>query len=131
MNTQSASAAPATPANRARGWMFLALAICSEVTGSLSLRGAIDRPWLYFVVAAGFIAALVFLTQVLQHGISIGVAYGVWGACGVALTAIMSMILFEEPITWLMALGIGVIIAGVLCIEMGSHSSVSAEEPAA
>ena len=114
MSAQPSSAAPATPANRARGWMFLALAICSEVTGS-----------------AGFIAALVFLTQVLQLGTSIGVAYGVWGACGVALTAIMSMILFNEPITWLMALGIGVIIAGVLCIEMGSHSSVSAEEPAA
>ncbi|TXJ05742.1 MAG: QacE family quaternary ammonium compound efflux SMR transporter [Aeromicrobium sp.] len=131
MSAQPSSAAPATPANRARGWMFLALAIGSEVTGSLSLRGAIDRPWLYVVVAAGFIAALVFLTQVLQLGISIGVAYGVWGACGVALTAIMSMILFNEPITWLMALGIGVIIAGVLCIEMGPHSSVSAEESVA
>ena len=35
-------------------WLLLAGAILSEVTGSLSLKGALDRPGLYVLVAAGY-----------------------------------------------------------------------------
>ncbi len=106
-----------------RSWFYLALAITTEVSGSLSLRGAIDAPWLYSIVAFGFVASFVFLSLVLREGMGIGVAYGIWGACGVALTAVMSMVLFGESITPLMGIGIVVIIAGVLTIELGSQAA--------
>ena len=48
----------------------------------------------------------------------VGIAYGVWTACGVALVAVIARFLFAEPLTWLMVLGIGLIVAGVLTIEM-------------
>ena len=35
-------------------WLLLAGSILSEVTGSLSLKGALDRPGLYVLVAAGY-----------------------------------------------------------------------------
>ncbi|MDN5548166.1 MAG: QacE family quaternary ammonium compound efflux SMR transporter, partial [Rhodococcus sp. (in: high G+C Gram-positive bacteria)] len=44
----------------------------------------------------------------------------IWTACGVALTAIASRILFREPLTKLMIVGIGLIAAGVLLIELGA-----------
>lgn len=56
----------------------------------------------------------------LDAGLTIGVAYGIWTACGVALTAIASRILFREPLTRLMMVGIGLIAAGVLLIELGA-----------
>ncbi|MDN6331367.1 MAG: SMR family transporter, partial [Micrococcaceae bacterium] len=51
----------------------------------------------------------------------LGVAYGIWGASGVALTAALSAIIFGEPLTATMLAGMGLIIAGVLTIELGSQ----------
>ena len=101
-------------------WLLLAGAILCEVAASLSLKKALDQPAVYAVVAAGYIAAFVLLTRTLREGVGIGVAYGVWAACGVALTAIGSKIFFDEPLTATMLAGIGLIIAGVLLVELGA-----------
>jgi small multidrug resistance pump len=103
-------------------WYLLLAAILCEVTGSLSLKGALEEPALYVVVAAGFVAAFAFLTAVLRQGMPIGVAYGVWAALGVALTSVLSAVLYDEPFTGLMAAGIALIMGGVLLVELGSHS---------
>ena len=47
-------------------WLLLAGSILSEVTGSLSLKGALDRPGLYVLVAAGYIASFILLALVLR-----------------------------------------------------------------
>lgn len=46
-----------------------------------------------------------------------------WGACGVALTAVMSLVIFGEPVTPLMAIGILLIMGGVLLVELGSQAA--------
>ena len=104
-------------------WLLLAGAIACEVAGSLSLKGAIDHPALYIPVAIGFVASFVFFAGVLRHGMPLGVAYGVWAASGVALTAVLSAIIYGEPFTWVMAIGIVLIMAGVLFVEMGSQAA--------
>ncbi|SDQ28265.1 Multidrug transporter EmrE [Arthrobacter crystallopoietes] len=106
-----------------KGALLLAGAIITEVAGSLSLKGALTTPLLYAVVVVGYVAAFVLLAAVLRTGMAIGVAYGIWGATGVALTAVMSLIIFGEPLTLLMGIGILVIIAGVLCVELGSQAA--------
>lgn len=103
-------------------WLLLAGVIISEVTGSLSLKGALTNPVLYVPVAVGFVAAFAFLSAVLRAGMNLGVAYGVWAACGVAITAAMSSVIYGEPFTLVMGAGIVLIIAGVLLVEVGSYS---------
>jgi len=102
-------------------WLLLAVAILVEVgaTTSLKLATTRDRRW-YVVVAVGYLLAFALLSAVLDQGIGLGVAYGIWTAVGVALTAVVSRFLFDEPLTWLMGAGIALIAAGVLLIEMGS-----------
>ena len=68
-------------------WLLLAAAVLSEVTATLSLRGALDRPALYVVVVVGYVLTFALLAQVLRRGMGLGVAYGLWGAIGVVLTA--------------------------------------------
>ncbi|MBG6183088.1 multidrug transporter EmrE-like cation transporter [Arthrobacter sp. CAN_A214] len=58
-------------------------------------------------------------TLTLTSGRPLGIAYGIWAAAGVTLTAIISRFLFKEPLTWLMGLGIILIVGGVLLIEVG------------
>ena len=102
-------------------WLFLILAIVLEVGAALSLRLATDgRKLFYIAVVVGYLGAFFFLTQVLALGLGIGVAYGIWAASGVALTAVASKFLVHEPFTWVMALGIALIIGGVLLVELGA-----------
>lgn len=113
-----------------RRWLLLAGAILTEVTASLSLKAALDAPVFYALVAAGYLAAFVFLALVLRAGMPLGVAYGIWGASGVALTAALSALLFGEPLTALMTVGIVVVVGGVLLVELGSQAGRPAPEPA-
>ncbi|QFG24076.1 multidrug efflux SMR transporter [Actinomadura sp. WMMB 499] len=104
-------------------WLLLMGAIVSEVAATLSLRMASQpggRKIWFAAVAAGYLAAFVFLTFALYDGLGIGVAYGIWAASGVALTAIASRVLFKEALTRVMGLGIALIAAGVLFIELGA-----------
>ena len=103
------------------GWLFLALAVLSEVAGTLSLRLAANgrKAW-YAVVAVGYLIAFIFLSVTLAHGIGLGVVYGIWTAAGVALTAIACKVFFKETLTVVMTFGIGLVIVGVLLIETGA-----------
>ena len=106
-------------------WWLLAGAIVTEVTGTLALRGALDRPWLYAVTVVGYAASFLLLVKVLQSGMPLGVAYGIWSALGVAATALFSSLLFDEAFTLLMVGGLALIIGGVVLVEAGSRT----EEP--
>ena len=102
--------------------IYLLAAIASEVTGTLSLKLASDGRGLrwYGVVITGYLAAFAMLTATLKAGLPLGVAYGIWSAGGVAVTAIASRLLFGEPLTRTMVAGIVLIMAGVLLVEIGS-----------
>lgn len=102
-------------------YLLLIAAIVSEVTGTLALRVAAGgRRVFYGVVVVGYVVAFTLLSASLQHGMPLGVAYGIWAAAGVALTAAASRLLFREPLTPTMIVGMGLIVAGVLVVEVGA-----------
>jgi small multidrug resistance pump len=101
-------------------WLALAGAILVEVVATLSLRasdGFRKKAWIAPVIA-GYLLSFYLLWLSLGLGMPVGIAYGVWSACGVALVAVIARFLFREPLTWVMVLGIALIVAGVLTIEM-------------
>ncbi|MGW2276546.1 DMT family transporter [Streptomyces sp. NPDC001770] len=117
--------------NGSRKWLFLVGAIASEVAATLALRAALDaRPW-FALVVAGYVAAFTMLALVLREGMPIGVAYGIWGASGVAVTAVLAALLFGDPLTWLMGLGVVAVAGGVLTVEIGAQRATAAREQAA
>jgi len=102
-------------------YLFLLGAIIAEVSATLSLRMAATGVRAYYAaVAGGYLLAFAVLTLALNEGLGLGVAYGIWAASGVALTAVASKALFKEPLTALMMGGIALIIAGVLLVELGA-----------
>jgi len=102
-------------------WLALGGAIVSEVSATLALRQALNHPGFYVIVGIGYALAFILLSLTLKASMPLGVAYGLWGALGVALTAVLSMLVFGEPITVLVALGIALIMAGVLLVEVGAQ----------
>ena len=79
-------------------WVWLTGAILVEVASTLALRvaSAGRRRW-YAGVVVGYAASLGFLSLALSAGMGIGVAYSVWTAAGVGLTAILGRLFFNEP----------------------------------
>lgn len=111
--------------NTRPGWLFLFAAILLEVTATISMKAALTLPWLSVVTVAGYVLSFTCLTLALRAGVPLGVAYGIWGAAGVALTAGLSAVIFDEPFTGLMILGVVLVIAGVLCVDVGAHAAHS------
>ena len=101
-------------------WLALAGAILVEVVATLSLRasdGFRKKAWIAPIIV-GYLVSFYLLYLSLGLGMPVGIAYGVWSACGVALVAVLARFLFHEPLTLMMAFGIALIIGGVLTIEM-------------
>ncbi|KIP88549.1 cation transporter [Microbacterium sp. MEJ108Y] len=74
------------------------------------------------VIVVGYLAAFTLLGTILAMGMPVGVAYGVWSAAGVAITAILGRVIFKDHFSVLMAIGVALIALGVLLIEFGgSH----------
>ncbi len=105
-------------------WLALAGAIVVEVLATLALRaseGFRRKRWI-LPVLTGYVTSFVLLWVTLSLGMPVGVAYGVWSACGVALVALLAKALFAEPLTRTMIGGIALIIAGVLTIELSGDA---------
>jgi len=103
-------------------WIFLIGAILAEAAATMSLRasdGMRKKQWIA-AIAGGYIVSFVLLSFALDHGMALGVAYGIWAAVGIALTATLARAIFKEPLTRVMTVGIGFISAGVLLVELGA-----------
>ncbi len=104
-----------------RMWLLLSATIVSEVAGSLALSAAQQQPACYVVTAVGYLGSFWLLGLVLGAGMPLGVAYGIWSACGVALTALGGRVLFGDPLTRTMLAGMALIVVGVLLVQVGSE----------
>lgn len=108
-------------------WGLLGGAILAEVAGTLMLRATVDHPGWTPAVVASYLLAFTLLGLTLRAGMSIGAAYGIWGATGVALVAALGTVLFDEPLSITAIAGIALIMVGVVLVETGARRPRSGE----
>jgi small multidrug resistance pump len=102
---------------------LLSFAIVSEVAATVALRysDGFTRPGPMAVVVVGYGISFWLLALVLRE-MSIGATYAVWSAVGTALIAAIGVFAFGEPATALKLASLGLIIIGVVGLNMaGSH----------
>ncbi|MEG7333970.1 multidrug efflux SMR transporter subunit EbrB [Bacillus subtilis] len=109
-----------------KGFLYLALAIVSEVFGStmLKLSEGFTQAWPIIGVIAGFLSAFAFLSFSLKT-LDLSSAYATWSGVGTALTAIVGFLLFGETISLKGVFGLTLVIAGVVVLN---QSKAPAEE---
>lgn len=107
-------------------WLWLSIAIITEVCGTLALRASngFGKPVWLIITFFGYLSSFYFLSQALKLGMSVGVAYAIWAAIGITVIAIAAKIIWNDPITFLMAVGFVLIIGGVILVELGSKVHV-------
>lgn len=105
-------------------YAILAIAIVSEVIGTLSLKASEGftrlGPSLIVVVAYGL--AFYFLSLTLKS-IPVGIAYAVWSGIGVTLVALIGWLVFGQKLDLAAVLGMGLIIAGVIVLNLFSSTA--------
>ena len=106
------------------GYLFLALAIITEVIGTTFLKltsGERQVWWAYPIVIVGYVASFFLLSQTLSRGVPLGIAYAIWAGVGVVLVAIISWLVFHETLSWMQLVGMALVIGGVTLLELGGQ----------
>jgi len=101
------------------GWVILGGAILSEVCGTLSLKAAdgLRRPGFVILVVACYAASFALLALALKS-INVGPAYAIWSGVGTASVVIAGAFLFGERLSWATAVGVALIVAGVVVLTL-------------
>ncbi len=106
-------------------WYLLALAILSEVVGTLALKMSNGFSILIpsMIVVAGYSTSFWFLALCLKS-LNVGTAYAIWAGAGTALISIAGVFLFKEPMTVIKAVSLVLVILGVVGLHWGEGKAV-------
>jgi len=104
-------------------WLFLSLAIVSEVfaTSALKASDGFTKLGPSVAVAVGYGAAFYLLSLTLR-AIPVGIAYAVWSGVGIVLVSAIAWVLFDQRLDGPALLGISLILAGVVVLNVFSGS---------
>ena len=107
-------------------YLFLLIAILSEVAATSALRasGQFTKLWPSVIVVIGYASAFYFMSLTLKS-IPVGIAYAIWSGVGIVLISITGYFLYKQKLDMPALLSMGLIIAGVLVINIFSKSTVS------
>ena len=102
-------------------WLYLFISIVAEViaTSMLKLSNEFTRLGPSIIVVLGYATAFYFLSLTLRT-IPIGVAYAMWSGVGIFLVTIIAWIFYQQKLDWAAILGIGLIVCGVLVMNLFS-----------
>jgi small multidrug resistance pump len=106
-------------------WIYLGIAIVSEVIASSALRASdgFTRVGPTLALILGYGISFYFLSLTLRT-IPMGIAYAVWSGVGIFLICIIGWVLFEQALDLAAMVGIGFIILGVVILNVFSKSVV-------
>ena len=104
-------------------YVFLALAIISEVIGTTALTASnqFTRFWPSVVTVVGYGLGFYFFSHALRS-IPVGVAYAIWGGVGIVLVTLIGVLYLRQRLDGPALLGIGLIVAGVLVMQLFSKT---------
>lgn len=106
-------------------YLALGLAIVAEVIGTSALRASDGFTKLApsLLVAVCYLLSFYCLSLVLRT-VPVGIAYAIWSGLGIVLITVAAYVLYGQKIDAAGLLGMGLIMAGVVVIQLFSHSSV-------
>ncbi|MCH2182881.1 MAG: multidrug efflux SMR transporter [Mariniblastus sp.] len=106
------------------GWLFLSLAIVSEVIGTTFLKRADGNVLSYsgLLMMVFYAISFTFLTIAIKCNIELGVGYAIWSGVGTVLIVLIGIYAFGENSSVIKFLCIGLIIMGVVGLKLDTPS---------
>lgn len=100
-------------------WFILFVAGLLEICWAIGLKysnGFTDTRWAAFTLVT--LAGSMYLLALALRSLPVGTAYAVWTGIGAIGTAILGILLFDEPGTAPRLISIGLIVAGILGLRL-------------
>ncbi|CDG17777.1 MULTISPECIES: multidrug/spermidine efflux SMR transporter subunit MdtJ [Xenorhabdus] len=105
-------------------WMFLALAIMTEVVGTLSMKQAsVSGDLTGMIVMYTMITTSYVLLAIAVKKVALGVAYALWEGIGILFITTFSVIWFNESLSLMKMGGLALLIAGIALIKTGTKKN--------
>ena len=106
-----------------QNWLFLTIAIVSEVVATSALKACdgFTKLGASIIVVIGYVVAFYFLSLALKV-IPVGIAYAIWSGLGIILVSLIALVIYGQKLDFPAMVGMGLIIAGVLVINLLSKS---------
>jgi small multidrug resistance pump len=106
-------------------YIYLTIAIIAEVTATSALKASNEFTKLVpsLIVIIGYGASFYLLTLVLRT-IPVGITYALWSGAGIALVAIVGIILYKQIPDLPAVIGMGLIVAGITIINVYSKTII-------
>jgi small multidrug resistance pump len=105
-------------------YLYLGIAIVAEVIATSALRAATGFTVLLpsVISVVGYVVAFYFLSLTLKT-MQVGVAYAIWSGVGIVLVSLVALVIYKQVLDLPALLGIGLIMAGVLVINLFSKTT--------
>ncbi|MFI0398687.1 MAG: DMT family transporter [Thiolinea sp.] len=106
-------------------YFYLAIAIISEVIATSALRNSAEftKLWPTVIMIIAYGSAFYFMTLALRT-IPLGITYAIWSGLGIVLISLVGVLFYHERLDLPAVLGMGLIIVGVLVINLFSKMVV-------
>lgn len=105
-------------------YLVLALAVLAETIGTAALQASHQFTRLVPSVIVVVAYALAFwLLSIVLKSFPVGIAYALWSGLGIVFIAIIGLVIFGQRLDLPAVLGIGLILAGILVINLFSSTS--------
>lgn len=105
-------------------YLYLGIAIVAEVIATTALKASdsFSRLWPSLIVVVGYGIAFYCLSLTLKS-IPTGIAYAIWSGVGIVLISLLGWVVHRQALDLPAILGLGLIIAGVLVVNLFSKSA--------
>jgi small multidrug resistance pump len=102
-------------------YVFLGLAITAEVLGTSLLKSTegFSRLWPTVACLVAYAGSFLALSAALARGMQVGVGYAVWSGLGITLIVVIGALFLHEPLSVTKVLGVVLVIAGVVVLNLG------------
>lgn len=101
------------------GYLYLAIAIISEVIGSNMVvnteRFTKLKPTLICILCFGI---AIYMLSPTVHYIPLYIAYAIWGGLGIVLVTIVGVVFWKQSVDIPTLIGIFLIVAGVVVVNL-------------
>jgi small multidrug resistance pump len=106
-------------------YVYLAIAIVGEVIGTSLLKTSdgMSKLWPTCASILAYAVTFYFLSLTLRT-IPTGIAYAIWSGVGIVLITAIGWVFFKQALDAAAVFGLGLILAGVLVIQLLSKVSV-------
>ncbi|HCT1272226.1 TPA: quaternary ammonium compound efflux SMR transporter QacJ [Staphylococcus aureus] len=104
-------------------YIFLAIAIVTEIIGTSFLKSAegFTKLWPTLGTLISFGICFYFLSVTMKY-LPLNVSYATWAGLGLALTTIVSVVIFKENVNLISIFSIILIITGVVLLNIFGSS---------